>query len=839
MAKQRLTDRQRVSGLTINDLVHVVVTGDTSQNPEGSSYKAEIGDLFATFSSHTCTYGIVTDQIDSCSGSITINGDLLINGSATTINTEVIQSKDNNIILNYSGTHATAIGGGITVEDGQSTGVDSKIYINSNGEWLIEPSLSSSTGTINTLSACTGVYTSNLYGCSPITIHDNIQSTSSSATGTTSFAFGDNVKAYGNYSHAEGSNTTANGTYSHAEGYYTSAMGESTHAEGNYTTALNYWSHAEGDSTIASGQSSHAEGVYTTSIGNYSHAEGESTTSYGSRTHAEGQYTIASGDSSHAEGGYTTSQGNYGSHSEGWYTVAQGNYGSHSEGQFTSAIGVSSHAEGSNTTSFGTYSHAGGLGNIASGQTSFIHSTNSVVTGDRSVVLGGQNITGTSSDTVYVPYLNIKNVFSGTPTTNIGIDSNGLIVSGTSGSLTYFTETGTTATPNGSVSVGALISKTGGTNMDFAIIPKGNGSILAAIPDNTTTGGNKRGTNSVDLQLSRSAANQVVSGNYSFAAGSNNRVDAAYSTSIGQGNVVTNNWGTAIGRSNTAGGDSSVVLGFNSTASNNRSIAIGETCTASAPNAVALGVSNTSSGGGAFTSGYLNNGTGSYSSAIGYGNTSGGFSSVALGTSNSTAYDYNYAIGSSNTLTSGPSGNNSYVFAFGLGNTVNAGFATAIGCYGLTNGVTGRQTFSSGRIATNGDAQKSTFIYRGRTTDATLTTLATDGNNSINAGNCMQLANNSSIRFKGTVSGKQSGSTNIAAWDVDGLIVRGASAASTILTISNVNLVSNIPGWGTPVLSAFIDAFNGVGGLRLQIQGAVGTNIQWTAVIETTEVIYA
>ena len=291
--------------------------------------------------------------------------------------------------------------------------------------------------------------------------------------------------------------------------------------------------------------------------------------------------------------------------------------------------------------------------------------------------------------------------------------------------------------------------------------------------------------------------------------------------------------------SNTASGDSSLALGFNSTASNNRSIAIGETCTASGANAVSLGASSTASGGNSTTTGYLNNATGSSSTAIGYGNTSGGFTSVAIGGSNSTAYDYNYAIGSSNTLTSGPTGNNSYVFAFGLGNTVNAPMAMAIGCYGLTNGVTGRQTFSSGRVATNGDAQKSTFFYRGRTTDATLTNLATDGGGGLNASNCMQLANNSSIRFKGTISGKQSGSTNIAAWDIDGLIVRGASAAATTLTIGNVNLVSNIPAWGTPVLSAYIDAFNGVGALRIQIQGAAGTNIQWTAVIETTEVIYA
>ena len=52
-------------------------------------------------------------------------------------------------------------------------------------------------------------------------------------------------------------------------------------------------------------------------------------------------------------------------------------------------------------------SHAGGVDSEASGHTSFIHSTNSLVTGDRSAILGGQNITGTTNDTVYVPNFNI------------------------------------------------------------------------------------------------------------------------------------------------------------------------------------------------------------------------------------------------------------------------------------------------------------------------------------------------------------------------------------------------------------------------------------------------
>jgi len=39
----KLTDRQLAPVYSETDLIHVVLTGDTSQNPAGSSYKAEIG----------------------------------------------------------------------------------------------------------------------------------------------------------------------------------------------------------------------------------------------------------------------------------------------------------------------------------------------------------------------------------------------------------------------------------------------------------------------------------------------------------------------------------------------------------------------------------------------------------------------------------------------------------------------------------------------------------------------------------------------------------------------------------------------------------------------------
>jgi hypothetical protein len=51
-----LTSRTLATGVTLSDLIHIVITGDTSQNPEGSSYKATIGQVLDLFSASTNTY---------------------------------------------------------------------------------------------------------------------------------------------------------------------------------------------------------------------------------------------------------------------------------------------------------------------------------------------------------------------------------------------------------------------------------------------------------------------------------------------------------------------------------------------------------------------------------------------------------------------------------------------------------------------------------------------------------------------------------------------------------------------------------------------------------------
>lgn len=342
------------------------------------------------------------------------------------------------------------------------------------------------------------------------------------------------------------------------------------------------------------------------------------------------------------------------------------------------------------------------------------------------------------------------------------------------GGLTKFTEAEATTSPNNTVYVDSLTAAGSTTNADVAIVPKGSGAFTLAVPDNTTTGGNKRGQYAVDLQFYRTAASQVASGNYTFV----------------------------VGTGATASAQSAVAIGGNATASGTNSLAMAQG-SASGVQALSIGVNGVASGGGAFALG-------------GYGS------------SNSTASgDVSFAG-------QGATASANFAFATGYLCIANGNHSVALGRESHTFGVWGRQVYASGIEGTAGDSQASKFILRERTTDATATTLTTNSS-AASTNNQVILSNQSAYRFKGSIVGKQSGSVNAAVWDVDGFIVRGANAAATTLNVSNVTLVQNTPAWGTPTLAA--DTTNG--GLRVQVTGAAATNIQWTAVIETTEVIYA
>ena len=384
-------------------------------------------------------------------------------------------------------------------------------------------------------------------------------------------------------------------------------------------------------------------------------------------------------------------------------------------------------------------------------------------------------------------------------------DSSGTILSvfSSAGGLTYFTEARSTTAPNTTTNVDSLSAGTGlsTTDVDVALVPRGTGAFILAIPDNTATGGNKRGNYAVDLQLIRNTNTQVASGLYSLISGGvNNRSsDTGSSVLCGAGNTSSGTYGISGGISNISSGAYSLSLGRLNTASGDSSIALGQSVIAG----------------------------GTYSFASGFTNTASGLSSIAMGSNNTASSTSSVAIGTSN------SASGSYSFAIGYACTSSGDYGISLGTYANTFSQIGRIAFSSGRISTGGDIQKSFYILKGRSSSATPKTLTSD-NGSITTASVIVLQNNNVFRFKGSIVGKQTGTTNIAVWDIDGVIVRGAGVATTVLTIANINLVTNAPGWGTPTLTADTT----LGGLTVNVIGAAATNIQWIADVQTSEVIY-
>lgn len=323
-----------------------------------------------------------------------------------------------------------------------------------NGETIFTDVISACTSTvyINTLSPCGGAGSTMTFNGS-IDISGSILSggtnidslfgaggvweLGSSGTESIRAINGTNVDATANYAVAQGRDSIASGITAHAEGDGTVAGGNYSHAEGQYSKAYGQGSHAEGDSTLAIGADSHAEGNQSRAVGQTSHAEGNASEANGSTSHAEGWVCIANGDSSHAEG---------------WITRAEGER-SHSQGYLTVALGDKSHAGGSESTS--------------SGNTSFVHSTNSLVIGNRSAILGGQNITGNTDDTVYVPHLEIR---------------------GQANTPVYDSGSGTTFTLDFNNSNIQTITVTGNTTMNNPSNVKDGGVYTVIIKQGVTTG---------------------------------------------------------------------------------------------------------------------------------------------------------------------------------------------------------------------------------------------------------------------------------------------------------------------------------------------------------------
>ena len=476
----RLTDRSKVSAITLNDIIHVVVTGDTSQSASGSSYKASLSQLVPLFGG---------------------SPDIRVTGGT-----------------------ANSSGGTITFTN--STG----------GTFTVSGLTTPFTG--GSGNCITSFYTNNIHACSnEITVHNRVQSVGSDAQNTLSFAFGNNTQALSNYTHAEGSGTIASGSTSHAEGLNTKTFGDYSHSEGsstragtntaylatgltsgilylsstygnvsaNFTADAFIWIHNTPFGGLLSDEFKKVSGstftagrtlvyLYDTSISaSTSLYIGDTSTpdSWGGNQTAGGESASVKGFNSSAIG-YSSFAAGQGNNSSGRWSFTA-NKSNKVFGSSSSAFGTANSVYGTSSVSFGgnnmvegddsfiigvsnqinsNYAFAGGFGNINNGEYSFIFSNQSTInnsqgailsgifnliqSGDtdnstilggkyntitgtgpldpvydsaiiggsgntvstfRSVILGGTGITATLSNTVYVP--NIVLAYSGTPTSSL------------------------------------------------------------------------------------------------------------------------------------------------------------------------------------------------------------------------------------------------------------------------------------------------------------------------------------------------------------------------------------------------------------------------------------
>jgi len=224
------------------------------------------------------------------------------------------------------------------------------------------------------------------------------------------------------------------------------------------------------------------------------------------------------------------------------------------------------------------------------------------------------------------------------------------------------------ATVSTQANVAITNQHSGQSNSAIVLTPKGTGAfILGPKPDGTTTGGNARGANAVDLQTTRSASTQIASGANSFA--------------VGSGNTVTNSNGVAMGSNNSVTGGSFP------------SAAIGTSCSANATSAFAFG-RNSSAGNYAFAVGGFCNASGDGSCGVGNNAISSGQNSQAFGESVTSSATYSSAFG-------------------------NFGVSNRHGMFSHCGG-----TFSG---TVTGDAQRARFVLRCKTTTNTAVEMALNG----------------------------------------------------------------------------------------------------------------
>ena len=201
----------------------------------------------------------------------------------------------------------------------------------------------------------------------------------------------------------------------------------------------------------------------------------------------------------------------------------------------------------------------------------------------------------------------------------------------------------------------------------------------------------------------------------------------------------------------------------------------------------------------------------------------------------------NTASGTGATVVGGGQNNasNFYATTGGRNCTADGNRSTVFGNGGWARGIRGNYVFAACQdpVSTNaGTSQAALLIIAKQTTDATATALTSNGS-AASGDNQVILPNNSAYFFTGEVVSGVTGGGNTKGWFIEGVIKRGANAASTAL-VGTPTVTSLYADAGAATWTIAVTADTTNGGLAVTFTGQASTTIRTVAQIRTTEMTY-
>ena len=382
-----------------------------------------------------------------------------------------------------------------------------------------------------------------------------------------------------------GSNLGASGSYSFAIGNETAARQEGAFAEGLHTVAEEYASHAEGNHSIASGNTAHAEGNYTHAEGIASHSSGDHTVASGNYSNASGKDTIASGESSSANGRSTISSGTN-SFAVGIFSQATANSafasgnGSIASGANSSAFGKTAKSVGSNSFAIGQLTEANGVESFAGGNSSVAGGIGSLAFGNLSTAAANYSIAiGENASATAINAISIGNNTTAVGESSVALGDN------------------TTAEGQGSFAEGSSTTAHGANSHAEGALTSANGIASHSEGANTVSSGDfshaeGNGTDSSGTYSHAEGLDATASGSAAHAQGRATVASGDYSLATGRATVASGENSSAFGLSSHANGIGSIAAGNNSVSDGDYSFAFGSGIKSSHNNQYSIGMFN-------------------------------------------------------------------------------------------------------------------------------------------------------------------------------------------------------------------------------------------------------